>query len=411
MNREDFVQLLSPRGQRLLEQVGDLEAKADVLKLVSELRGAGHDAALVAAVLSQAKLRRRARAKFGDFASQMMFTEDGLEQASRLNVAAQHAGRFRAAGFERVADLGCGIGAESLALAGIGLTVSAFEIDEVTAAVAQYNLNPFENATVTQADVTDPAVDLSAFDALFFDPARRELGGPRGAAAKRKFNPADYSPNFNWVLEQAAKKPTGIKLGPGHPHEGIPAEAEAQWVSVGGDLVELGLWFGSLARPEVKRSVLLLNEGKRHEFNSSSADQSPAPVGELGSFVYEPDAGIIRAHLIGELAEQLDLRALDPAIAYLTSPIDATKDHTDAAAASPWLRAYRVLDEIPFDRKKLKAYLRERSIGILEIKKRGVDVTPEKLRAEMQLKGEGAATLILVRVGDAHRALITEPIR
>ena len=411
MNREDFVQLISPEGQALLAQVGDLDAKADVLRLVSELRGAGHDAALVAAVLSQAKLRRRARAKFGEFATQMLFTEDGLEQSSRLSVAAQHAGRFRSAGIGHVADLGCGIGAESLALAGIGLEVSAFEIDEVTAAVAQYNLNPFENATVTQADVTDPALDLSRFDALFFDPARRELGGPRASAAKRKFNPADYSPNFDWVLEQAAKKPTGIKLGPGHPHEGIPAEAEAQWVSVGGDLVELGLWFGALARESVARSVLLLNEGQRHEFNSASREQEPAPVGPLGEYVYEPDAGIIRAHLIGELAEQLDLRALDPAIAYLTSPIDAAKNLSDAASASPWLRSYRVIDELPFDRKKLKAYLRERRIGILEIKKRGVDITPEKLRTELQLKGEGAATLILVRVGDTHRALVTEPIR
>jgi hypothetical protein len=406
VNREDFVQLLSPAGQALLAQIGELDAKADVLQLVSSLRGAGHDAALVAAVLSQAKLRRRARAKFGEFATQMLFTEDGLEQASRLNVAAQHAGRFRSAGIEHVADLGCGIGAESLALAGLGIRVSAFEIDEVTAAVAQYNLNPFDNASVTQADVTDPALDLGQFDALFFDPARRELGGPRAAAAKRKFNPADYSPNFDWVLEQAAKKPTGIKLGPGHPHEGIPANAEAQWVSVNGDLVELGLWFGPLARESVARSVLLLADGQRHEFNSASSDQQPAEVGPLGEYVYEPDAGIIRGHLIGELAAQLGLRALDPAIAYLTG-----ETHQDAVAASPWLRGYRVLDEMAFDRKKLKAYLRERSIGILEIKKRGVDVTPEKLRAEMQLKGEGAATLILVRVGDAHRVLVTEPIR
>jgi len=101
VNREDFVQLLSPGGQALLAQVGDLDAKADVLQLVSSMRAAGHDAALVAAVLSQAKLRRRARAKFGDFASQMLFTEDGLEQASRLSVAAQHAGRFRDAGARR----------------------------------------------------------------------------------------------------------------------------------------------------------------------------------------------------------------------------------------------------------------------------------------------------------------------
>ena len=70
-----------------------------------------------------------------------------------------------------------------------------------------------------------------------------------------------------------------------------------------------------------------------------------------------------------------------------------------------------VLDNLVFDRKKLKAYLRERNIGVLEIKKRGSDIVPEQLRKELALKGEGAATLIITRVGDAHRALVTEAIR
>jgi pyruvate kinase len=102
------------------------------------------------------------------------------------------------------------------------------------------------------------------------------------------------------------------------------------------------------------------------------------------------------------LAEQLGARLFAPEIAYLT---------TDAPVESPWLRGYRVLDEMAFDRKKLKAYLRERSIGVLEIKKRGSDVVPEQLRKEMLLKGENAATLIVSRVGDAHRVLVVEPIR
>ena len=47
----------------------------------------------------------------------MLFTEAGLEQATRLKVAALHAGRFARAGVEHVADLGCGIGGDALALA------------------------------------------------------------------------------------------------------------------------------------------------------------------------------------------------------------------------------------------------------------------------------------------------------
>jgi hypothetical protein len=50
------------------------------------------------------------------------------------------------------------------------------------------------------------------------------------------------------------------------------------------------------------------------------------------------------------------------------------------------------------------------NVGILEIKKRGSDVVPETLRKELQLKGERAATLIVTRVGDSHRAIICEAI-
>ena len=400
MERQDFISLLSPEGQALLAQVGPLEAKADVVKLVSSLRTQGHDAGLVAAVLTQAKLRRRAVAKFGPFAERMIFTEAGLEQASRLSVAALHANRFRQAGIGEVADLGCGIGAESMALASLDINVKAFEIDEVTAAVATYNLSPFENAFVEQADVT--TLDLSKFEGLFFDPARRELGGPSRERATRKFDPAAFSPTFDFVVEAAAKKPTGVKFGPGHPHEGIPANAEAQWVSVDGDLVELGLWFGAVARPDVKRSALLISGSTKHEIISHSAERQDAPIGELGDYVYEPDNSVVRSHLIGQLAEQIEAHLFAPEIAYLTS---------DKEISSPWLKGYKVLDNLVFDRKKLKAYLRERNIGVLEIKKRGSDIVPEQLRKELALKGEGAATLIVTRVGDAHRALVCEALK
>ncbi len=400
MDREDFIALLSPAGQQLLAEVGDLDAKADVVQLVSHLRAAGHDPKLVAAVLTQAKLRRRAVAKFGPFAQRMIFTEPGLEQASRLAVAALHAGRFRDAKVSSVADLGCGIGAESLAFASLDLDVHSFEVDEVTAAAATYNLAPFENVVVEQADVTE--IDLNKFDALFFDPARRELSGAARAQALRKFDPSTYSPTFDFVLEAAATKPTGVKLGPGHPHEAIPDEAEAQWVSVGGDLVELGLWFGSLARPGVKRAALLITADSKHEITSDSKERLDAPLGLVETYVYEPDNAVIRSHLIGQLAAQLGAHLFSAEIAYLTS---GTELH------SPWIKGYRVLDNLAFDRKKLKAYLRERDIGILEIKKRGSDITPEQLRKELAPKGKGAATLIVTRVGDAHRVLVCEPLK
>jgi hypothetical protein len=392
VDRQDFILLLSPAGQKLLDEVGHLDAKADVVKLVTGLRSAGHEPALVAAVLTQAKLRRRAQSKFGPFADRMLFTEAGLEQASRLSVAALHAGRFRDAGLSRVADLGCGIGAESLAMASLDLEVGAFEIDEVTAAIATYNLAYFENVKVEQADVTE--IDLSNFDGLYLDPARRDVVG-------RKFDPKAFSPDFSFVLEVSSTAPTGVKFGPGHPHDMIPSDCEAQWISVAGDLVELTMWFGKLKREGIRRSALLTTATGKYEISSATGARLDAEFGPLEEYVYEPDNAVIRSHLIGELAQKVQAHIFAPEIAYLSS---------SKKIDSPWLKGYRVLDNLVFDRKKLKAYLREKNIGVLEIKKRGSDVVPEELRKEMQLKGEGAATLIITRVGDAHRVLVCEPL-
>ena len=388
MNREEFLQLLSKEGQSLLAQI-DYSTKLDIVKTITTLRAQGHDPALIAIALTQAKLRKRAEAKFGEFAQRMFFTEDALEQASRLQVAALHANRFKQANITQVADLGCGIGAESLAFASLDLKVSAYEIDEVTSAIAAYNLAIFENVEVKNEDVTK--LDLTKHQALFFDPARRN-------SKARLFNPQDFAPNFNWVIEQAKQKPSGIKLGPGHPHNQIPEEAEAQWVSVEGDLVELSLWFNETKRPEVKRSALLITKDAKHELKTNEKEE-PAPTGELGQYIHEPDNAVIRSHLINLLAEQTNTHTIDPNIAYLSS---------NEKEDSPWLKSYKVIKELPFDRKQLKAHIKQNDIGTLEIKKRGADITPEALRKELSPKGPNKATLIITRIGDAHKALFVD---
>ena len=399
MNRNGFLSLISPEGQALLAEIGEIDSKADMVKIVSKLRGKGHPAELVATVLTQIKLRRRAKAKFGEFADRMFFTEEGLEQASRLKVAAIHAGRFRDQKLTSIADLGCGIGAETLAFASLDMNVTAYELDEVTAAIATYNLAGFENVKVEHANVTE--VSLDAFEGLFIDPARRDLKDSTTNINKRKYDINDFSPSFDFVLEAAKLKPTIVKLGPGLDHKDIPEDAEAVWVSDSGDLVELTLYFGVLRRKEVKRAALLLSPNGSFEITSSQSERVDAPLGELGKYLYEPDAAVIRSHLVGDLAIELGLNIFSNEIAYLSG---------NEELSSPWLKGYEVLENLVFDRKKLKAYLREKKIGTLEIKKRGADITPEQLRRELDPKGPDSATLIVTRVEGAHRVLVVKPL-
>jgi SAM-dependent methyltransferase len=389
METLELMELLSPEGLRLLDSLPPYESTDDVVRSVAALRKAGHGPGLVAAVLSQSKLRARARAKFGAFADRMLFTEDGLEQATRLQVAARHAGRFQAAGIGWVADLGCGIGGDALAIAALDIEVTAVDRDEVTAAIASFNLAPWSNARVEQADVTE--FDLAGVDGIYLDPARR-------SASRRLSNPADWSPSLDFAFELAGRYPTGIKLGPGIDRDLIPDEAEAQWVSVGREVVELGLWFGPLARPDIRRAALVIGDHGAAELTAAT-DSADAEAGSLGEYVYEPDGAVIRARLIGDLVRTVGGRMLDPSIAYFSA---------DTATDTPFAARFRVLERFPFDERLLKRELAARGIGTLEIKKRGMDVDPARLRTRLSLKGDAAATLILTRVAGKRVALLAE---
>lgn len=389
MDVADLRRLLSPEGLRLLDEVGDLAATADVVRTVSRLRSAGHDAGLVAAVLEQARLRSRARAKFGDFADRMLFTPAGLEQATRLRVAALHAGRFAEAGIDVVADLGCGIGADSLAIAALDLGVVAVERDEATAAVAAYNLAPFPSARVELGSAEE--TDLAGVGAVWLDPARRD-------GATRLADPGDWSPSLDWAFDLARRMPAGIKLGPGLDRALLPEGMEAQWISVDREVVELVLWSGSLAREGVGRSALVLSSAGAAEL-TAPADAEDEDVGDLDSYLLEPDGAVIRARLIGDLARSLDGRMLDPTIAWITTP---------EPPVSPFGQAFRVVERFPLDVKTLKRELAARGIGTLEIKKRGVDVDPAAFRARLGLKGDASATLVLTRIAGDRVALLAE---
>jgi hypothetical protein len=391
MDVDDLRRLLSPEGLRLLDDVGELEQRADVVRTVSRLRAAGHDGGLVAAVLEQARLRSRARAKFGDFADRMLFTPAGLEQATRLRVAALHAGRFADAGFDVVADLGCGIGADAMAIAALDLGVVAVERDELTAAVAAFNLAPFPSARVELGNAED--ADLAGVGAVWLDPARRD-------GATRLSDPADWSPSLDWAFELAERLPAGIKLGPGIDRDLIPATSEAQWVSVDRDVVELVLWSGPLARPGIRRAAVVLGAGGISEL-SAPADSPDAEVGELGEYLIEPDGAVIRARLIGDLARSLDGRMLDPTIAWITA---------SEPPATPFGQSFRVLERMPLDVKTLKRELAARGIGTLEIKKRGVDIEPAEFRKKLALAGDVSATLVLTRIAGSRTAILVERI-
>lgn len=401
---------------------------SDTLSAVTSLRSRGFSPEESAQIISLAQARTRARAKFGERARTLMLTQEAAEQATRPVIAHYRAQRLRpVAG--TVADLGCGIASDSAVYAADRGAVVAVELDPLTASFAAKNLEFCPQARVYSGDVTDyvhgELLDASGepVGIVWMDPARRELRGAKKAQTERLFDPEAFSPPFSFVLNLARTGvPMGVKLGPGFPHEGIPSpediasdanpnpRVEAEWIQSEGSLAELVLWFNALAQEGVARTATSVRElpaeeatpnecstedssrastetsallppyeavSFRSPLTAEEAQQSvdvPVSLPRPGEYLLEPAPAIVRSHLVAEFAQSIGAFLLDEHLAYLCSaePVE-----------HPLVACYKVLEEVPLQEKQLKRWVREQGFTALTIKKRGVDIVPEQLRARL----------------------------
>ncbi len=392
MDLDDVAALASVEGRALLAALPAHDEQA-TLALAERLRAEGHPAGLVAAALTQQRLRARARGRLGPLADRLLLTPDGAEQTTRPEVAAHRAARYLRAGRRRVADLGAGIGGDALALAAAGLQVRAVEQDPVTAAVLAANAAALDLPVEVVVAAMEPA-HLAGCDAAFADPARR-------AGGRRVLDPLRWQPPLPWVLDLPVDA-LGVKVAPGIDRSWAGDGRELEWVSAGGDLVEAALYRGPLATPGVSRRATLLPSAA----TLTDLDLPPGrpPVGPVGAVLYEPDDAVLRAGLVAAAAERVGGRLLDPTIAYVTA--DSAEPE-----GGPFLTGYLIDAVLPFQLKRLRAALRDRDVGRVVVKKRGFAVDPDELRRRLRLDGANEMTVLLTRAGGEPLAVLARPIR
>jgi hypothetical protein len=389
--------LQEPEGAAAVRLAGRLQADGvDLLPGLARLRsevGAEH----AGPAWELARLRARARPVFGDDADVLLLTADALEQAGRPELAARRAVRLLDGGAASAADLGCAAGTDTVALARAGASVVAVDRDPVARALTTANaaaLGLAERIRVIDADVVDlvESGDLLGCAAATLDPARR-------AGGRRQPDPDRWSPSWSTVTALLDRVPASVvKVAPGLDHDRVPDGIEAEWVSVGGSIVEALLWGRGPSR--TWRRATLVRDGQLLEV-TADADPGPAPVGAVRGWLHEPDPALIRSGLMSLVAADLGATLVDPTIAYLTS---------DARADTPWVSSYRVTDVLPFNLRKLKALLRDRGIGRVVVKKRGSPIEPETLARQLRGPGTGSAVVVVTRVAGAPTVLVCEPL-
>ncbi|MGY1848908.1 THUMP-like domain-containing protein [Blastococcus sp. SYSU DS1021] len=390
--------LVTPEGARALSRAATLlDEGTDAVTALTRLRAeVGTD--LAGPAWGIARQRQKARPTFGADADRMLFTGDTLEQAGRPELASRRAARLLAGGADSVADLGCAAGTDTIALARAGARVLAVDVDPVARELTALNaeaLGVDDDVWVVAGDAVELVAaarggEVAGCGAAVLDPARR-------AGGRRLLDPDRWSPPWSTVVQLLDRVPTSVvKVAPGLDHERVPDGVEAEWVSVGGSIVEALLWGPAVST--TWRRATLLRDDEVHEL-TADADPGPAPAGPVRGWLHEPDPAVIRSGLVSLVAADLGANLVDPTIAYLT---------TDTRADSPWVSSYRVDEVLPFNLKKVKALLRDRGVGRVVVKKRGSAIEPETLARQLRTDAPGTAIVVVTRVAGAPTALVCD---
>jgi len=385
MTLNDLHQILgSPFLQEVLIQAKAF--KDDPLRLQAFLRQQAIPPSLSRAMAGLAALRRRARAKF-TCADRMYFTKQSLEQATSELVARHRARRF--VNFQHVADLCCGIGGDTIALAEKS-HVAAVDREMLLLRMAYENARTYEVEERVHCVCADVRQFPLKVEAAFLDPSRR-VGGWRVQELEAMSPPISFVPELLGYCPNVA-----VKLSPAADYESLPWDCEVEIISEGGECKEATLWFGEMKT--CRRRATLLPSGD----TLTDEPVGPVPVTEPEAFLYEPEAAVIRSHLVEVLAAHLKASKLDPQIAYLTS---------DEYVQTPFAAAFRVEETFKLDIKTIRRSLMRREVGRIVIKKRGVDVSPEKLHRDLALEGPNEAVLVLTRLQGRPHVLLCSSIK
>ena len=395
--------LLSPPGTELLARVAQArEAGQPTLATAARLRRE-FPAGLVAAATAQDELRVAGQAKFSR-ALRMLFTRPGLEQASSETAARHRAARLAEAApapANPVADLGCGIGGDLIALAA-GRDVLAVDRDPDHLLMAAHNAGVYDVAEglhTEQADVRD--VSLAGITTVFADPARRS---PRGAGQRRRLRPGDSEPPLDWCFALTGQVPNVvIKAAPGLPAGTTPDGWETEFVADGRDLKEAVLWSPALATAPARATILPAG----HTLTPEPGD--PVPVRAPGRYLFDPSPAVTRAGLVEDLARRLGAWKIDDRIAFLsadTAGTAETANTADPAVGTPFARTLTIVESAPWNEKHFARRLRELGIGSADLRRRGLAGDVDQIRRRLKLSGPHRATLVLTRVADRPWGLI-----
>jgi len=394
MTSEDLTYLQTEEAQDLLARYQDTPV-ADLPRLTMKLKKQGCDQAHL--ITSQLNLRAKASNKFSR-AESMLFTPEGLEQATPEPVARHIARKFAKHAPEgSILDLTCGLGGNALALAEYR-PVRALDSDPVILELARHNSAVYEvenRISFQQADIQREPLPPGA--AFFLDPAR---AGERPSKTRSLFNtepPLDSV--LPYLLEHIPHG--GVKISPAFDYaelDHLPESPEVELIGYGKHNAVAMLRFGCFAHYPRSATVLTADGTSYH----LSADSSPSlpSLSDPHPFLFEPHPALRKAHLISETAERFGFSQIDAHLSFLTA------SHLPENTAL--FRIFRVHEVKQFSWPGVRDLLSSYNLSRGEIMTRAFPYAPEDIRSHLKLAEGNSYTLLFTTLQDTLVCLLLE---
>lgn len=311
-----------------------------------------------------------------------------LEQSSSEETAVFKANLLNRVVGDRktLADLTGGFGIDSLFLSRAFNKVHYIEPNASLLSIAQRNHETLQIKNIEHRNST--AVEfLKSFreklDCIFIDPSRRDKSN------QKVFKLSDCEPDVPGLLGEIFKKTDCLLLKTApllDIQQGIKElkNAEKVWViSVGNDCKEL-LFFcrkDFVEEPDIV-AFNLQTDQTEFEFTFSEEQETVSKFSEPLSYIYEPNASILKAGAFKMVGEKFSVLKLHPSTHLYTS--------TNLIENFPG-RIFQIIESVKPDPKNLKDVFIE---GKANVVTRNYPLSPEELKKKTKLKDGGELYLI-----------------
>ncbi|MEK6963210.1 MAG: class I SAM-dependent methyltransferase [Nanoarchaeota archaeon] len=331
-------------------------------------------------------MSRIKRPKELEGADHLQYTEEDRRFGTPQVVAEYRAGRLAC---KIIADLGCGVGFQTIAFAKTCKHVYAVEKDLRKLEYAQTNAFALglTNITFIHGDALDPSIvsQLKECQTIFCDTERPPQEAERTLAS--------LAPNPLLLIETYSSITPNLCIEvPPHLSD-IPFDCEREYLSLNGRLNRLTLYLGGLKKTE--KSVTLLPENHSLYYTGKKMAAASCLPPQF-KYLYEVNPAVVIAELIGELGDY-------DFFTYLNKLYAASMQ----AKPSFFLRGYRVLARTSLTLTDIKEALHKNGAGKVTLRQK---IDPQDYWKERKKYEEGLTGTKKVHLFIFEEALLCEEI-